>query len=106
MQGAFLQTQAAAGLRALVLSRNMDRYSRGVLTDFLSTSSQYAPVSGEVMGIIKQLQENMEGDLADATKAEDTAISEFEGLIAAKEKEIQAATEAIEAKTQRAGETA
>merc|ERR1719399_2282620 len=48
----------------------------------------------------------MEGELDDATKAEDAAIAEFEGLVAAKEKEIAAATEAIEAKTQRAGEVA
>ena len=37
---------------------------------------------------------------------ENEAIAEFEGLVAAKEKEIAAATEAIEAKTERAGEVA
>jgi len=96
----------AASLRQLVLSRSMDRYSQGVLTGFLSTSSQYAPVSGEVTGIISQLKEDMEKELADATAAENTAISQFEGLVAAKEKEIQAATDAIESKTERAGQTA
>merc|ERR1719201_2196333 len=48
----------------------------------------------------------MEKELKDITKVENEAITEFEGLVAAKEKEIAAATEAIESKTQRAGETA
>merc|ERR1719311_1093469 len=48
----------------------------------------------------------MEGTLSDITKVENEAIAEFEGLVAAKEKEIAAATEAIEAKTERAGEVA
>jgi len=106
MGGAFLQTGQAQKLRNVVISRNMDRYSRGVLTDFLATNSQYAPVSGEVTGILSQLQEDMEKELDEATKTEDAAITEFEALVSAKEKEIQAATDAIEAKTQRAGETA
>merc|ERR1719482_859275 len=78
------------------------------MTEFLSTSTQqgYAPASGEIVGILKQLLENMEGDLKDATDTENAAIAEFEGLVAAKEKEIQAATEAIEAKTERAGDLA
>merc|ERR1719160_998233 len=38
--------------------------------------------------------------------AENTAITEYEGLVSAKEKEIQVATENIEKKMERAGETA
>ena len=48
----------------------------------------------------------MEKELADITKDENTAIAEFESLVAAKEKEIAAATEAIEMKTEKNGETA
>merc|ERR1719337_716127 len=72
----------------------------------LSTHAGYAPASGEILGILKQLQEDMEATLSDITKVENEAIAEFEGLVAAKEKEIAAATEAIEAKTKRAGEVA
>ena len=38
---------------------SLDRYSRRTLTEFLSTSSQagYAPASGEIVGILKQLLE-------------------------------------------------
>merc|ERR1719352_301148 len=52
-----------------------------MLTEFLSTSTGYAPASGEIVGILKQLLEDME-------------------------KEIQAATEAIEMKTEKNGEVA
>merc|ERR1719261_2136208 len=86
MAGMFLQSDAASALRNLVLNReSLDRYSRRTLTEFLSTSSQagYAPASGEIVGILKQLLENME-----------------------KEKEIAAATEAIEMKTEKNGEMA
>merc|ERR1719161_1548232 len=101
MAGSFLQSDAASALRNLVVNReSMDRYSRRTLTEFLSTSSQagYAPASGEIVGILKQLLENMEKELDDITKDENTAIAEFESLVAAKEKEIAAATEAIEIK--------
>merc|ERR1719161_3035582 len=48
----------------------------------------------------------MEGELKSITDVENEAITQYEGLVSAKEKEIAAATEAIEAKTERAGEVA
>lgn len=106
MAGSFLQSAAAGSLRTLMETRSMDSYSQGALTEFLATSTEYAPASGEIVGIVSQLKENMEKELADATATENTKISSFEGLVAAKNKEIQAATDAIESKTARAGETA
>merc|ERR1719454_2603986 len=109
MAGMFLQSDAASALRNLVLNReSMDRYSRRTLTEFLSTSSKagYAPASGEIVGILKQLLEDMEKELGEITKTEDAAIADFESLVAAKEKEIAAATEAIEMKTEKNGEMA
>merc|ERR1719335_1424222 len=86
----------------------MARYARETLTEFLSTNQghQYVPVSQEIIGILSQLQEDMEGELADITKVENEAITQYEGLVSAKEKEIAAATAAIESKTERAGQTA
>jgi len=108
--GSFLQSQAANTLRNLVLKRagSMARYSRDTLTEFLSTNSghQYVPVSQEIIGILSQLQEDMEGELSSITKVENDAITQYEGLVSAKEKEIAAATAAIESKTERAGQTA
>jgi len=106
MTGSFLQSGAANTLKTLVLNSKLDRYSRDALTEFLSTSQGYAPASGEIVGILKQLLEDMQGDLKEATDAENAAIAEVEGLVAAKEKEIQAATEAIEAKLERKGQLA
>jgi len=106
MAAMFLQSGAANTLRQLVLVRSMDRYKRDTLTSFLSATTEYAPASGEIVGILRTLQEEMEADLKSTTEAENAGISEFEGLVAAKNKEIQAATEAIESKTERAGETA
>jgi len=107
MSGSFLQSDAASALRNLVLNReSLDRYSRRTLTEFLSTSADYAPASGEIVGILKQLLEDMQKELADITKTEDGAIADFESLVAAKEKEIAAATEAIEMKLEKNGEMA
>jgi len=107
MSGSFLQSATANVLRTVVTNDvSLSRYQRETITSFLSADSQYAPAGGEILGILRQLQEDMEGQLSDITKTENAAISEFEGLTAAKEKEIAAATEAIESKTQRAGEVA
>merc|ERR1719160_2202714 len=46
----------------------------------------------------------MEKDLADATAAEEAAIKDFKGLVAAKTKEINALTSEIETKTAQIGE--
>jgi len=106
--GAFLQSGTASTLKKIVAAGNLRKYERDMLTEFLSTTAQtqYAPASGEIVGILKQLLENMQGDLSETTDSENAAIAEFEGLVGAKKKEIQAATEAIEAKTSRAGEGA
>merc|ERR1719389_1557792 len=52
------------------------------------------------------MKDTMEKDLAEVLANEDAAKSDFEGLVAAKEKEIAAATKAIEEKVKRSGETA
>merc|ERR1719472_655522 len=62
--------------------------------------------SGEIVGILKQLLEDMEKELADMTSEEDAAIAEFNALTAAKEKAIQTATESIETKLERKGSLA
>merc|ERR1719473_1115937 len=59
-----------------------------------------APASGEIFGILKNMQEQFESSLATAQKSEDEAIENFNDLKAAKEAEIASGTEQIEAKTQ------
>merc|ERR1719453_431713 len=108
MAGAFLQTNSAAVLRRLSLSQDMSNADRDLLASFLMGNAKqgYAPASGEIVGILKQMQDTMEKDLAEVIAAEDAAKSDFEGLVAAKEKEIASATKAIEEKTKRTGEVA
>merc|ERR1719359_2405888 len=48
----------------------------------------------------------MEKDLAEMIAEEETAKSDFDGMVKAKEAEIEQATQAIEEKTKRTGEVA
>merc|ERR1719269_258532 len=98
----------AGMLRRLSLAMEMSTADRDVLSSFLSEGNnhRYAPASGEIVGILKQMGDTMEKDLAEVIAAEDAAKSDFEGLVAAKEKEIASATKAIEEKTKRTGEVA
>merc|ERR1719420_2649042 len=62
MAGGFLQTNAAGILRTLVVSRaNMIDLDRKELVSFLSGTQgdDYAPASGEIVGILKQLKDEM-----------------------------------------------
>jgi hypothetical protein len=99
--GSFLQTSAANVLTKISMNMDMDTSDRDILTSFLSTGSSQ---SGEIIGVLKQLKETMEGDLAAATKTEEQSISDFDGLVAAKSKEIAALTKSLEESITRTGE--
>merc|ERR1719327_1575695 len=104
MAGSFLQTSAAQVLRNLVVAKNdLSDYEREELTSFLSEGNGYAPQSGQIVGMLKQMTDRMSADLAEATKVENGAIKAYEGLMAAKEKEVNALTKAIEDKMVRLG---
>merc|ERR1719473_2104657 len=62
--------------------------------------------AGEILGIMKQMLETMEANLAEAESDEAKAVEGFAELEASKKKEIEVATEAIESKTVRSGELA
>jgi nucleoid-associated protein YgaU len=100
----FLQTSAASVIRKLTIEMDLSNVDRDVLSSFLSEGSTYVPQSGQITGILKQMGDTMEADLADITAAENSAKANFEALVAAKEKEIAANTNAIEKKTARYGE--
>merc|ERR1719247_1052235 len=104
MSGAFLQTSAASVLRQISVSANMQPADRDLLSSFLSEGENYAPKSGEILGILKTLHDEMQKDFDDATAQENSAIGDFDSLVAAKKKEIAALTKAVESKTARIGE--
>jgi len=108
MAGAFLQTDAAQTLKSMV-SRKKDMLmddDRQDLMAFLSNSqgTDYAPQSGQIVGILKQMGDEMAAGLAEATKAEEAAIAMYEKLMAAKKKEVIALTKEIETKLTRIGD--
>merc|ERR1719498_571750 len=104
MSGSFLQTTAAQVLKKLVLAKNnLEDYDREELTAFLSNSQGYAPQSGSITRILKQMTDTMNKDLAEATSKENSAIKAYDELMAAKEKEVGALTKAIEEKMVRLG---
>merc|ERR1719162_1815365 len=106
MGGAFLQTSAGSVLKQLSITMDISSMDREMLTAFLTQgqSGGYAPASGEIVGILKQMTETMAKDLAEATASEEGSIKDFNGLMAAKTKEINALTKEIESKTARVGE--
>eukprot|EP00448_Togula_jolla_P034343 CAMPEP_0170637220 /NCGR_PEP_ID=MMETSP0224-20130122/38277_1 /TAXON_ID=285029 /ORGANISM="Togula jolla, Strain CCCM 725" /LENGTH=715 /DNA_ID=CAMNT_0010967049 /DNA_START=57 /DNA_END=2204 /DNA_ORIENTATION=+ len=109
MTGGFLQTGAAQVLRKLSESaEEMMDVDRQLLVSFLSSEegTDYAPQSGEITGMLKQLGESMAKGLAEATAQEEAAIAEYTELAAAKKKEVTALTTAIEEKSVRVGEVA
>jgi predicted phage tail protein len=71
---------------------------------FLSNSEDSSS-SGEIVGILKQLGDEMKKDLADATAVEDKSIADYNGLVASKNEEVATLTAAIEDKITRIGET-
>jgi len=103
--GAFLQTTAATTVKQLAMNsqKMMDADRQDVLS-FLSGSSDYAPASGEITGILKTMLDEMSVDLSDAQAEESKAVSDYEALMAAKKKEIDALSAMIEQKLTRVGD--
>jgi len=60
----------------------------------------YAPQSGEIFGILKQMKETFETNLSDSQKEEMANQKAYEDLKSAKEEEIAAGQAQIDAKTQ------
>merc|ERR1719502_1910975 len=104
MAGAFLQTTAASVLRQLSVTAEMNTEDRNMLASFLSEGEGYVPQSGQIVGILKTMQDEMTKDFEEATEAENTAITQYEELVAAKKKEIDMLTKQIEVKSARVGE--
>merc|ERR1719336_2190464 len=106
MAGKFLQTGSStvAVLQQLTMNRDMSSADRDMLSAFLAQGTGYAPASGEITGILKQMLETMQKELLDITAAEEKAVKNFDLLVAAKEKELEANTGIIESKMERTAE--
>jgi len=65
----------------------------------------YAPQSGEIFGILKQMKESFETNLADTQKDEQANQKAYEDLKAAKEEEIAAGQDQLDKKTEEQAST-
>jgi len=104
--GAFLQTSTASVLKQLSITVDLSSIDREMLTSFLTQGQgeAYAPASGQITGILKQMTDTMSASLEKATAEEAASVEAFNGLIAAKTKEINALGAEVETKTARIGE--
>ena len=85
METSFLQSTGAQLLRNVLLSKHdllMEDDRQDVLS-FLSGSQEYAQ-SGQILGILKQMYDEMVKVAKDAQEAENAGIKTFEELMAAK----------------------
>merc|ERR1719253_1296957 len=106
MGEAFLQSGTASTvLKLAVSSTKLSAFDQNEVTQFLQGKAS-AESSGEIVGILEQMAENMAADLKEAEEQEAGGISDNDALVAAKNKEIAAATSAVEDKTGRVGELA
>jgi len=106
MAGSFLQSDAATAVRAVLMgNQDMSSADRQDALAFLSGGhgGKYAPASGEISGILKTLADEMSVDQKNLISTETGAVADYEGLVAAKKKEVSVLTKGIEEKMSRVG---
>lgn len=103
---AFLQTvgQVLAPIKTLVEASNeLTEDDRSQVTSFLMTGQAESGSSGEILGILKTMQEETQKDLNQMIVNEQERAQAHEELLASKKKEIESTTATIENKTERVG---
>merc|ERR1719281_1083087 len=94
---------------ASVIGEMITPRQRKALTAFLHQSQgynpEYAPASGEIFGLLKQMKEGFETNLANSQKEEMTNQADYEGMKKAKTAEIAAGEAQIKQKSVELGET-
>lgn len=104
----FLQTNEAQVVRKVVASsQEMEETDREDILAFFSNSQadEYdSASSGEIVGILKQLKDEISKELADTEHSEASASKAYEDLMEAKKHEKVALKKMIEEKLQRVGD--
>merc|ERR1719201_2578262 len=100
--GSFLQfgNRADRLVKVARSSRALEDFEREEVLSMLQGKTQ---ASGEILGMLKAMKDEMDGDLKGAISEEEAAATGYKELEAAKQAEISAASSAIEAKTARSG---
>jgi len=113
-EAAMLQTESSSSTMASltmttnlrqVLRKHSDMLNprqRKVVAAFVQEGEDtgYEPASGEIFGILKQMKESFETNLANSQKEEMQSQKDYEDLKAAKETEIAAGSDLADKKTQ------
>jgi len=106
--GTFLQTSAASTLRKLSISMDdLSEVDRNMLASFLTSnqpSGHYVPQSQEIIGILKQMLDEMMADLKDAKAGLKQCNTDYNVVLELNMKRISASEDAIEGKLKRIGE--
>merc|ERR1719163_2309793 len=97
-------------VKVVKAATGVDEYEKseilGLLQGKQNPFGDYSAASGEIVGMLKAMKDEMDKDLNGAVGDEEAAAKGFEELAAAKKSEISAASEAIESKTVRSGDLA
>merc|ERR1719262_936894 len=106
---AMMDLQHKMNKHANLIAEMITPRQRKAITAFLHQSQgynpEYAPASGEIFGLLKQMKEGFESNLANSQKEEMTGQADYDGLKTAKTKEIAAGNSQIEMKSVELGET-
>jgi len=102
IQGAVSAIQYQVAKNSKLLEGVLTHTERKKIESFIQSAStqKYAPQSGEIFGILEQMKESFEANLAELQKEEGANVKAFGELKVAKEEEISAGQDQIDAKTQ------
>ncbi|CAD7942385.1 unnamed protein product [Amoebophrya sp. A25] len=111
MGKSFLQTGAAGYLRKVVESNSasmslLDVSDQETIASFLESGKDYAPASGEIVGILKMMKDNFDESLGGIVGEEEKAVKAFTELKATLTELIKASGSAIEKKAELKGQVA
>merc|ERR1711904_699855 len=102
-----MELMGSAGFKqikhAIRSSQSVTGGGRDSITAFLQGST---PGSGEILGMLKSMKDELSRDIAALEKDEAAAVAGFTDMKASKEKEIEFADESIESKKERVGQLA
>merc|ERR1719454_1107014 len=116
MSGVAASLQHELEKHSALLDGVLSRSQRNVMSSFIQApqdyfdaaptfKQSYAPQSGEIFGILKQMKETFDTNLASSQKEEMANQKAYEDLKAAKEEEIAAGQAQIDTKTQELADT-
>jgi hypothetical protein len=102
VQGAVSSIQYQMAKNSKLLEGVLKHSERKKIEAFIQSASteKYAPQSGEIFGILEQMKESFENNLAELQKEEGANVKAYGELKNAKEEEINAGQDQVDAKTQ------